>query len=153
MISDTLADAVADLDRYLQSPLMRETYPPEALAATQRVRDTMDTLRTVLDGLNADPGAFERAVEFQPSAAQIAWAMCWAGPAKVEVHSGFAKSGHPITLETTLERGMSTEAFAKMVRGLVSCAQKIDAESLYPSAADLLAKIEGTKGQQLFGRG
>lgn len=88
---------------------------------------------------------------FIPSAAQIAWAMCWGGPAPVSVETGMAQSGHAITVERSLESCMSTGAFAMLVRGIVQCVQLPHAETLYPADCELLANIRATEGQELFG--
>lgn len=53
MISDTLFDAVAEIDRYLADPVFADAYSePDVLAEVLRVRGEMDRLRAMLDGVD-----------------------------------------------------------------------------------------------------
>jgi hypothetical protein len=49
MISDTLSDAVAEIDQYLNDPLRLATYPEPLRAEIVALRNAMDALRDRLD--------------------------------------------------------------------------------------------------------
>ncbi len=53
MISDTLSDAIAAIDDYLDDPIFADVYAGETLAKILLVRHQMEDVRAILD---APPG-------------------------------------------------------------------------------------------------